>query len=105
MLNASRRKSTRVILNLVQDPFIHSSSGRAARWTLKQVQGDAYTQTARVIQHDSECPNQKGQRFPSGPHVTPIDQLSDRAVARFADGFNVFAHALDGVAGRCQQRG
>jgi hypothetical protein len=30
----------RVTLNSFQGPFIHSSSGRAARWTLKQVQGD-----------------------------------------------------------------
>ena len=29
-----------VILKLFQDPFIHSGSGRAARWTLKQGQVD-----------------------------------------------------------------
>jgi hypothetical protein len=31
---------TPVTLNLFQGPFILSSSERAARWTLKQVQGD-----------------------------------------------------------------
>ena len=29
-----------VTLNLFQGPFLRSSYGRAARWTLKQVQGD-----------------------------------------------------------------
>ena len=29
-----------VTLNLFQGPSIYSGSGRAARWTLKQVQGD-----------------------------------------------------------------
>ena len=37
---ACARPPTPVILNLFQDPFIRSSSGPAARWTLKQVQGD-----------------------------------------------------------------
>ena len=29
-----------ITLNLFQGPFIHASSGYAARWTLKRVQGD-----------------------------------------------------------------
>ena len=39
MRNLSNHNLT-VTLDLFQGPFIHSSSGRAARWMLKQVQHD-----------------------------------------------------------------
>jgi hypothetical protein len=49
-------------------------------------------------------PNKKGQKFPSSPHATSIDMHLHRAVASFADRFNIFAYALNGVAGCGQQR-
>ena len=39
-----RQFSSAVTLNLFQGPFIRSSSGRAARWMLKQVQHDGVVQ-------------------------------------------------------------
>ena len=36
----SRSYPSAVTLNLFQGPFIHSGPVRAARWALKQVQGD-----------------------------------------------------------------
>lgn len=49
-------------------------------------------------------PNKKGRRFLSSPYVMSIYRLLHRAVAGFADRFNIFADALNGVAGGCQQR-
>jgi hypothetical protein len=40
MMFSVSNPSPTVTLNLFQGPFIRSSSGRAARWMLKQVQHD-----------------------------------------------------------------
>jgi hypothetical protein len=40
MLSLPATTVAAVTLNLFQGPFIHSSSGRAAGWMLKQVQHD-----------------------------------------------------------------
>jgi hypothetical protein len=40
LLIPSHAEQPTVTLNLFQGPFIRSSYGRAARWTLKRVQGD-----------------------------------------------------------------
>ncbi|MEY3635125.1 MAG: hypothetical protein RLZZ61_1535, partial [Pseudomonadota bacterium] len=46
----------------------------------------------------------RARGYPPALLVTTKCHLSRGAVARFANGFNVFAHALDGVAGCSQQR-
>jgi hypothetical protein len=44
MRNPSISTTLTVTLNLFQGPFVRSSSGRAARWMLKQVQHDEFVQ-------------------------------------------------------------
>jgi hypothetical protein len=46
MSNATSIYTNTVTLNLFQGPSIRSSSGRAARWMLKQVQHDVVSKEA-----------------------------------------------------------